>query len=235
MLHQQEIDWWLYSVGKIQPEIWCVFVEFTPLLNVVICWRLIGNGSPVMTANWRWTLQNIGPSMKDPVALSCPTKSSPVISKNRIPAFAVHGRYDVICPVKSLLDLADVTHVYYKEFVESQQPDQPLYTHTPNSPWNVGSAISSDLAYTMARVGLVMGLYRLWRGRYLGLTCRWINRLDTVVRPAQEVGKGINSKMLVERRVKAHSRRATPINFDNTRTFENNSYPPGSSALNATL
>ena len=25
-----------------------------------------------------------------------------------IPAFAVHGRYDIICPVKSMLDLADV-------------------------------------------------------------------------------------------------------------------------------
>ncbi len=44
-----------------------------------------------------------------------------------IPAFAVHGRYDIICPVKSMLDLADV----WPELAYTIAPGSGHSSHEP--------------------------------------------------------------------------------------------------------
>ncbi len=44
LLRDEEIDWWLYRVRMIQPEIWREFAEFIPAnRSAVICWKHTGN------------------------------------------------------------------------------------------------------------------------------------------------------------------------------------------------
>jgi proline iminopeptidase len=142
MLRQEEIDWWLYQVGKIQPETWQKFAEFIPpeerddLLEAY--WkRLTGEDQELaMDAAKHWTMYEIlcctllpneeyASHFNDPdVAWAVarleahyfrnvrPDPDSLLLDRvkdiRHIPAFAVHGRYDVICPIKSLFDLARV-------------------------------------------------------------------------------------------------------------------------------
>jgi proline iminopeptidase len=44
-----------------------------------------------------------------------------------IPAFAVHGRYDIVCPIKSLLDLAKA----WPELDYTVAPDSGHSSHEP--------------------------------------------------------------------------------------------------------
>jgi proline iminopeptidase len=140
LLREQELDWWLYRLGMIQPELWAEFAGFVPqeergdLLEAY--WkRLTGKDRAVaLEAARHWAHYEIA---------SCTLLPNPEFSSHfddedaawsvarleahyfrnckpdpdsllldrverirHIPAFAVHGRYDIVCPVKSLLDLA---------------------------------------------------------------------------------------------------------------------------------
>ena len=140
LLRDEEIDWWLYRVGKIQPELWNTFNEFIPeaergdLLEAY--WRRL-NGPDrdlAMDAARHWSIYEgscctllPNPEFTDHFAepdtawavarLEAhyfrnvrPDPDSLLLDQvprvQHVPAFAVHGRYDIICPIKSLLDLA---------------------------------------------------------------------------------------------------------------------------------
>ena len=45
----------------------------------------------------------------------------------QIPAFAVHGRYDVICPIKNLIDLVQA----WPELTYAVAPDSGHSSHEP--------------------------------------------------------------------------------------------------------
>lgn len=140
LLRQEEIDWWLYKVRMIQPELWSEFAGFIPesergdLLQAY--WnRLTGADRELaLKAAKHWTSYEIScctllPSEEFTSHYSEPDTAWAIarleahyfrnlkplpetllldqVKRLRgIPAFAVHGRYDIICPVKSLIDLA---------------------------------------------------------------------------------------------------------------------------------
>jgi len=140
MLRQEEINWWLYSLRYLQPELWDTFAGFVPeserhdLLEAY--WqRLTGPDAELaLEAARRWAiyegscctlLPNPEFSSKfaeDKVAWAVarleahyfrnvqPVPDTLLLDQvpriHHIPAYAVHGRYDIVCPVKSLLDLA---------------------------------------------------------------------------------------------------------------------------------
>ncbi len=138
LLRQSELDWWLYKIRWIQPELWREFAEFIPeterddLLEAY--WkRLTGDDRELaMQAARHWSIYEgscctLLPNeefsaefAKDELAwnlarLEAQYFKAGIQPDNRlldrvdrlrdIPAFAVHGRYDIVCPVKSLDDL----------------------------------------------------------------------------------------------------------------------------------
>lgn len=161
MLRQQEIDWWMYSVRMIQPEIWREFAEFIPadergdLLEAY--WkRLTGNDEKLAKeAAKHWATYEIScctllpneefashfaePDVAWAVArLEAhyfrnvkPQPDSLLLDRveriRHIPAFAVHGRYDIVCPIKSLFDLVDA----WPELDYAVAPDSGHSSHEP--------------------------------------------------------------------------------------------------------
>ena len=142
LLRREELDWWLYRVRMIQPEIWDNFAEFIPLAErgdlLEAYWqRLTGTDRKLAhEAAKHWATYEIScctlepnpeffATFEDPEAAwavarleahyfrnGTPQPDSLLLDRvadiRHIPAFAVHGRYDIICPVKSLFDLAQV-------------------------------------------------------------------------------------------------------------------------------
>jgi len=142
MLRDEEIDWWLYQLRFLQPELWEVFANFIPeaerhdLLEAY--WRrLTGDDRELaMAAARHWAVYEgscctLLPNpefsrlfAEDQVAWAIarleahyfrnvqPVPDTQLLDRvdriRGIPAFAVHGRYDIVCPVKSLLDLVAV-------------------------------------------------------------------------------------------------------------------------------
>ena len=140
LLRDEEIDWWLYRIRMIQPELWQTFAGFIPeaergdLLEAY--WqRLTGDDHELaLEAARHWALYEIAcctllPNEEFTSHFDNPestwavarlevhyfrnVKPSPdsmlldgVERIRHIPAFAVHGRYDIVCPVKNLIDLA---------------------------------------------------------------------------------------------------------------------------------
>ncbi len=140
LLRDEEIDWWLYRIRMIQPELWQTFAGFIPeaergdLLEAY--WqRLTGDDHELaLEAARHWALYEIAcctllpneeftshfdqPAATWAVArleahyfrLAKPTSNTMLLDRveciRQIPAFAVHGRYDIVCPVKNLIDLA---------------------------------------------------------------------------------------------------------------------------------
>jgi proline iminopeptidase len=142
MLRAEEIQWWLYQVGKIQPETWKTFAEFIPpeerddLLEAywkrltgddqelahaaakhwamyeILCCTLIPNeafASHFADPDVAWAVARLEAHYFRNVRPEPDSQLLDRVGKIRhIPAFAVHGRYDVICPIKSLFDLVNV-------------------------------------------------------------------------------------------------------------------------------
>jgi proline iminopeptidase len=142
LLREEEIDWWLYRLGMIQPELWKQFAEFIPenergdlleaywqrltgddrelALDAARHWSIYEGSCCTLLPNAEFTsyfadadtawavarleahyFRNLKP---DPDSLLLDR----VAGIRHIPAFAVHGRYDIVCAVKNLLDLAAV-------------------------------------------------------------------------------------------------------------------------------
>jgi proline iminopeptidase len=142
LLREEELDWWLYKVGFLQPELWKTFAEFIPeaergdlleaywkrmtsddrdlALAAAKHWAVYEGSCCTLLPNEEFTSHFHDPDTAWAVArleahYFRNAKREPdgmlldrVDRIRHIPAFAVHGRYDIICPVKSMLDLADV-------------------------------------------------------------------------------------------------------------------------------
>ena len=139
LLRDEEIHWWLYDLGKVQPELWRMFVEQVPesarddLLEAY--WRLLtgddreaalsaarawsvyeGSCCTLLPneefadmfsdADMAWSLARLEAHYFRNVRFDPDTKLLDRVDRVRsIPSFAVHGRYDMVCPVKSFDDL----------------------------------------------------------------------------------------------------------------------------------
>jgi len=138
LLRQSELNWWLYQIGWIQPELWRDFAEFIPEAErgdlMEAYWRrLTGEDHALaLDAARHWSIYEgscctllkneefSGAFAEDELAWNLARLEAQYfragiqpdnllldrIERLRdIPAFAVHGRYDIVCPVKSLDDL----------------------------------------------------------------------------------------------------------------------------------
>jgi len=161
LLRQEEIDWWLYGLRMIQPELWREFAGFVPqderndLLEAY--WkRLTGpDREKALQAARHWASYEISSCtllpnpefaehFADPDTAWAVARLEAHYFRNvqpapdtllldrverirKIPAFAVHGRYDVVCAVKNLIDLAD----RWPELDTEISPDSGHSSHEP--------------------------------------------------------------------------------------------------------
>ena len=139
LLRREEIHWWLYHMGQIQPEIWRPFAEQLPeelrddllegywrvlngidqtaALEAARAWSIYEGSCCTMQPNpdyasafsddaMAWNLARLEAHFFRNATLQPDTlllDQAPTLAN--IPAFAVHGRYDLVCPVKNLDDL----------------------------------------------------------------------------------------------------------------------------------
>ncbi len=161
LLRNEELDWWLYRIGFLQPELWKTFAEFIPeeerddlleaywkrltsddrelALSAAKHWAVYEGSCCTLLPNEEFTSHFHEPNTAWAVArleahYFRNAKLEPenmllnrVDRIRRIPAFAVHGRYDIVCPVKSLLDLANV----WPELDYAIAPDSGHSSHEP--------------------------------------------------------------------------------------------------------
>jgi proline iminopeptidase len=140
LLRDEEIDWWLYRVRMLQPEIWRQFAEFIPeqergdlleaywqrltgedrdlALQAARHWSIYEGSCCTLLPNEEFTSEFAKPEMAWSIArLEAhylrnvkPEPETLLLDRveriRHIPAFAVHGRYDIVCAVKNLIDLA---------------------------------------------------------------------------------------------------------------------------------
>jgi len=161
LLREEEIDWWLYRVRMLQPELWQTFAGFIPeaergdLLEAY--WkRLTGDDRNLaMQAAKHWAMYEIAcctllpnpefsSHFDDPDTAWAVARLEAHYFRNvkpdpdtmlldrvdrirQIPAFAVHGRYDIVCSVKNLIDLAD----RWPELDTVISPDSGHSSHEP--------------------------------------------------------------------------------------------------------
>jgi proline iminopeptidase len=159
LLREEEIQWWLYGIRMIQPELWEKFSGFIPedergdLLQAY--WkRLTGPDRELaLQAARHWTLYEVAcctllPNEEflghfdDPDTSWAVARLEAHYFRNvkpdpdtllldrverirHIPAFAVHGRYDIVCAVKNLVDLANA----WPELETAISPDSGHSSH----------------------------------------------------------------------------------------------------------
>ncbi|MFT5142685.1 MAG: proline iminopeptidase [Rhodothermales bacterium] len=142
LLRQEELDWWLYGIRNIQPELWDEFAGHLPedqrddLLEGY--WRLMNSPDKdeAFEAARRWSLyegacctllpnEEFLSLFEDPgIAWSMARLEAHYFRNVRlepddlllrrvdrirhIPSVIVHGRYDIVCPIKNAFDLKAV-------------------------------------------------------------------------------------------------------------------------------
>ena len=160
-LRREEIDWWLYQIRMIQPELWNEFAGFIPeaerddLLEAY--WnRMTGDDRELaLQAARHWAIYETAACtllpnpefvshFEDPDTAWAVARLEAHYFRNEtlepdsllldrvegirhIPAFAVHGRYDIVCSVKNLIDLAAV----WPELDYEISPDSGHSSHEP--------------------------------------------------------------------------------------------------------
>lgn len=161
LLREEELNWWLYGIRMIQPELWREFAGFIPeqerddLLEAY--WkRLTGSDRELaLQAAKHWAMYEISCCTLVPNAEFAshfeepdtawavarleahyfrnvkPVPDTLLLDRvdriRSIPAFAVHGRYDIVCSVKNLIDLAD----RWPELDTVISPDSGHSSHEP--------------------------------------------------------------------------------------------------------
>ena len=174
LLRREEIDWWLYGVRMIQPELWNEFAGFIPreergnLLEAywqrltgpdrkialeaarkwaiyeTACCTLLPN--PEFTSHFAdqdtaWAIARLEAHYFRNVQ---PEPDSMLLDRvdriRHIPAFAVHGRYDIVCAVKNLVDL----QAAWPELDCAIAPDSGHSSHEPG--------ITKELVAATARI-----------------------------------------------------------------------------------
>ena len=162
LLREEELNWWLYGIRMIQPELWQEFAGFIPkqeqddLLEAY--WkRLTGSDQELaLQAARHWAMYEIScctllPNAEfashfdDPDTAWAVARLEAHYFRNvkpvpdgmlldrvdrirHIPAFAVHGRYDIVCSVKNLIDLAG----RWPELDTFISPDSGHSSHEPD-------------------------------------------------------------------------------------------------------
>jgi proline iminopeptidase len=161
LLREEEIDWWLYRVRMIQPELWNEFAEFIPetergdlleaywkrltgedrelALEAAKHWSIYEGSCCTLLPNEEFTSHFADPDTAWAVArLEAhyfrnvkPDPDSLLLDRvqhiRHIPAFAVHGRYDIVCSVKNLIDLGQA----WPELDYVISPDSGHSSHEP--------------------------------------------------------------------------------------------------------
>ena len=161
LLREEELDWWLYRIRMIQPELWQKFAGFIPAKErgdlLEAYWkRLTGADRDLaLQAAKHWAMYEIAcctllpnpefaSHFDEPDAAWAvarleahyfrnvkPEPDSMLLDRvdriRQIPAFAVHGRYDIVCSVKNLIDLAD----RWPELDTEISPDSGHSSHEP--------------------------------------------------------------------------------------------------------
>jgi len=161
LLREEELNWWLYGIRMIQPELWREFAGFIPeqerhdLLEAywkrltgvdgelarqaarhwavyeISCCTLLPNAefaSHFEEPDTAWAVARLEAHYFRNVKLVPETLLLDRVDRIRhIPAFAVHGRYDIVCSVKNLIDLAD----RWPELDTVISPDSGHSSHEP--------------------------------------------------------------------------------------------------------
>lgn len=161
LIRDEEIDWWLYEIGMIQPELWRAFAEHVPpderddlleaywtrltsedhdvAMAAAKAWSIYEGSSCTLLPNPEfsdmfgepeiaWGMARLEAHYFRNGRFSPRTKLLDRVDRIRgVPAFAVHGRYDIVCPVKNLLDLARV----WPELDWDIVPDAGHSSHEP--------------------------------------------------------------------------------------------------------
>jgi len=161
LLRQEEIDWWLYRVRMIQPEIWNTFAGFIPenerhdlleaywkrltgedralALEAAKHWSIYEGSCCTLLPNEEFTNEFAKPDTAWAIArLEAhylrnvnPKPETLLLDRveriRHIPAFAVHGRYDIVCAIKNLIDLKDA----WPELDWAVAPDAGHSSHEP--------------------------------------------------------------------------------------------------------
>jgi proline iminopeptidase len=161
LLRQEEIDWWLYRVRMIQPEIWNTFAGFIPenerhdlleaywkrltgedralALEAAKHWSIYEGSCCTLLPNEEFTSEFAKPDTAWAIArLEAhylrnvnPKPETLLLDRveriRHIPAFAVHGRYDIVCAIKNLIDLKDA----WPELDWAVAPDAGHSSHEP--------------------------------------------------------------------------------------------------------
>jgi proline iminopeptidase len=176
LLREEEIDWWLYHIRMIQPELWREFAEFIPAeerhdLLEAYWQRLTGEDHELaLDAAKHWAIYegSCCTLLPNPEFSSYfedadtawavarleahyfrnhkPEPDSLLLDRvekiRQIPAFAVQGRYDIVCAVKNLLDLAEA----WPELDYHITPDAGHSSHEPG--------IAAELVAATNRIAL---------------------------------------------------------------------------------
>jgi proline iminopeptidase len=161
LLREEEIDWWLYRIGMIQPELWQEFAGFIPeserrdlleaywqrltgddrelALQAAKKWATYEVAACTLLPNEEFTSHFAEPDTAWAVArLEAhyfrnvkPDPDTLLLDRvdriRHIPAFAVHGRYDIVCAVKNLIDLKEA----WPELDMVISPDSGHSSHEP--------------------------------------------------------------------------------------------------------
>ena len=161
LLRDEEIRWWLYELGMIQPELWRAFVEGIPegergdlleaywkrltgddreaALAAAKAWSIYEGSACTLLPNpefadmfgdpeLAWSLARLEAHYFRNVRFEPHTRLLDRVDRIRgIPAFAVHGRYDIVCPVQNLSDLCAV----WPELDAVGVPDAGHSSHEP--------------------------------------------------------------------------------------------------------
>ena len=161
LLREEEIDWWIYRIRMIQPELWSDFAGFIPeaergdlleaywkrltgadrqlALEAAKRWAIYETACCTLLPNAEFTSHFAEPDTAWAIArLEAhyfrnvkPDPDSLLLDRvgliRHIPAFAVHGRYDIVCSVKNLIDLAGA----WPELDTVVSPDSGHSSHEP--------------------------------------------------------------------------------------------------------
>lgn len=161
LMRDEDVRWWLYDLGMVQPELWSDFAGFVPEeergdLMEAYWRRLTGDDRDVaLEAAKRWSVYEgsactllPNPEFTDMFADAelawslarleahyfrnlRPEPQTLLLDRveriRHIPTFAVHGRYDIVCPAKNIHDLAKA----WPELDWQMVPDAGHSSHEP--------------------------------------------------------------------------------------------------------
>ena len=173
-IRQEELDWWLYKIRFVQPELWRRFAEHVPeeercdlleaywrrlngddrevALAAAKAWSIYEGSCCTLLPNpefqamfedehTAWALARLEAHYFRGTRFEPDDQLIQNVDRIRhIPSFIVHGRYDIVCPIKT----ADDLHQAWPEATYVIVPDAGHSSHEPG--------ITRELVAAMARI-----------------------------------------------------------------------------------